>query len=209
MEIQFTPLQPNKMEVKHQGSASPVTVKMLKTRRKRKSDEMDEVWPRPTNKMLCSFSMYYCDILLELYLILIEITEVYKYLNILGGGQWKKFKYTWVLDLWSVLNKATDFNLSRLWTHVPALRFLFAFYTALSMPVPFALSPALLCGIADQFYRIASFGLGNCWYQFSPNTQLQIKLNQCISEPQGHLLFFPSYEGLHRTAPAPELHCFL
>ncbi|XP_019411698.1 PREDICTED: kinesin-like protein KIF20B isoform X1 [Crocodylus porosus] len=43
MEIKFTPLQPNKMEVKHQGSALPVTVKMSKTRRKRKSDEMDEV----------------------------------------------------------------------------------------------------------------------------------------------------------------------
>lgn len=86
MEIQFTPLQPNKMEVKHQGSALPVTIKMLKTRRKRKSDEMDEVWPRPTNKVLCSFSMYYCDTLLEIYyLILNEITEVYKYLYIREG----------------------------------------------------------------------------------------------------------------------------
>ncbi|KAJ7420943.1 Kinesin-like protein KIF20B [Pitangus sulphuratus] len=43
MEIQFTPLQPNKMEVKHQGSTSPVTVKMLKPRRKRKSVEMNEM----------------------------------------------------------------------------------------------------------------------------------------------------------------------
>uniref|UniRef100_A0A674KFQ7 Kinesin family member 20B n=1 Tax=Terrapene triunguis TaxID=2587831 RepID=A0A674KFQ7_9SAUR len=43
MEIQFTPLHPNKMEVKHQGSALPVTVKMPKTRRKRKSNELDEV----------------------------------------------------------------------------------------------------------------------------------------------------------------------
>uniref|UniRef100_A0A663LY24 Kinesin family member 20B n=1 Tax=Athene cunicularia TaxID=194338 RepID=A0A663LY24_ATHCN len=42
MEIQFTPLQPNKVEVKHQGSTLPVTVKMLKPRRKRKSEEMDE-----------------------------------------------------------------------------------------------------------------------------------------------------------------------
>ncbi|XP_047925109.2 kinesin-like protein KIF20B isoform X2 [Anser cygnoides] len=49
MEIQFTPLQPNKMEVKHQGSASPVTVKMLKTR-KRKSDEMDEDFVKSENK---------------------------------------------------------------------------------------------------------------------------------------------------------------
>ncbi|NXO52160.1 KI20B protein, partial [Aramus guarauna] len=42
MEIQFTPLQPNKIEVKHQGSTLPVTVKMLKPRKKRKSEEMDE-----------------------------------------------------------------------------------------------------------------------------------------------------------------------
>uniref|UniRef100_A0A674K866 Kinesin family member 20B n=1 Tax=Terrapene triunguis TaxID=2587831 RepID=A0A674K866_9SAUR len=46
MEIQFTPLHPNKMEVKHQGSALPVTVKMPKTRRKRKSNELDEVSPK-------------------------------------------------------------------------------------------------------------------------------------------------------------------
>eukprot|EP00075_Anas_platyrhynchos_P026510 XP_027315763.1 kinesin-like protein KIF20B isoform X2 [Anas platyrhynchos] len=50
MEIQFTPLQPNKMEVKHQGSALPVTVKMLKTRSKRKSDEMDEDFVKSENK---------------------------------------------------------------------------------------------------------------------------------------------------------------
>uniref|UniRef100_A0A8D0G5Z9 Kinesin family member 20B n=1 Tax=Sphenodon punctatus TaxID=8508 RepID=A0A8D0G5Z9_SPHPU len=43
MEIQFTPLQPNKMEVKRQGSTSTITVKMPKTRRKRKSNEMDEI----------------------------------------------------------------------------------------------------------------------------------------------------------------------
>lgn len=41
IEIQFTPLQPNSMKVKHQGSTLPV--KMLKTRKKRKSEEMDEV----------------------------------------------------------------------------------------------------------------------------------------------------------------------
>uniref|UniRef100_A0A8C8AER4 Kinesin family member 20B n=1 Tax=Otus sunia TaxID=257818 RepID=A0A8C8AER4_9STRI len=43
MEIQFTPLQPDKMEVKHQGSTLPVTVKVLKPRKKRKSEEMDEM----------------------------------------------------------------------------------------------------------------------------------------------------------------------
>ncbi|KAK4820847.1 hypothetical protein QYF61_007852 [Mycteria americana] len=50
MEIQFTPLQPNKMEVKHQGSTLPVTVKMLKTRKKRKSEEMDEDFVKSENK---------------------------------------------------------------------------------------------------------------------------------------------------------------
>ncbi|XP_071419334.1 kinesin-like protein KIF20B isoform X2 [Pithys albifrons albifrons] len=50
MEIQFTPLQPNKMEVKHQGSTSPVTVKMLKPRRKRKSVEMNEDFVKSDNK---------------------------------------------------------------------------------------------------------------------------------------------------------------
>ncbi|KAM9285323.1 kinesin-like protein KIF20B [Morus bassanus] len=50
MEIQFTPLQPNKMEVKHQGSTSPVTVKMLKPRKKRKSEEMDEDFVKSENK---------------------------------------------------------------------------------------------------------------------------------------------------------------
>ncbi|KAL7990461.1 hypothetical protein Chor_013891, partial [Crotalus horridus] len=41
MEIQFSPLQPNKMEVKHQGSPSTVTLKVPRTR-KRKSCTMDE-----------------------------------------------------------------------------------------------------------------------------------------------------------------------
>ncbi|XP_060097286.1 kinesin-like protein KIF20B [Heteronotia binoei] len=41
MEIHFTPLQPNKMEVKHQGSPSAVTVKVPKAR-KRKSSTMEE-----------------------------------------------------------------------------------------------------------------------------------------------------------------------
>ncbi|NXV00844.1 KI20B protein, partial [Cettia cetti] len=50
MEIQFTPLQPHKMEVKHQGSTSPVTVKMLKPRRKRKSVDMNEDFVTSENK---------------------------------------------------------------------------------------------------------------------------------------------------------------
>uniref|UniRef100_A0A8C3QKV4 Kinesin family member 20B n=1 Tax=Cyanoderma ruficeps TaxID=181631 RepID=A0A8C3QKV4_9PASS len=50
MEIQFTPLQPHKMEVKHQGSTSPVTVKVLKSRRKRKSIEMNEDFVTSENK---------------------------------------------------------------------------------------------------------------------------------------------------------------
>ncbi|XP_035753277.1 kinesin-like protein KIF20B isoform X2 [Egretta garzetta] len=50
MEIQFTPLQPNKMEVKHQGSTLPVTVKMLRPRKKRKSEEMDEDFVKSENK---------------------------------------------------------------------------------------------------------------------------------------------------------------
>ncbi|NXH92429.1 KI20B protein, partial [Edolisoma coerulescens] len=50
MEIQFTPLQPHKMEVTHQGSTSPVTVKMLRPRRKRKSVEMNEDFVKSENK---------------------------------------------------------------------------------------------------------------------------------------------------------------
>lgn len=42
LEIQFTPLQPNKMAVKHPGCTLPVTVKISKAR-KRKSNEMEEV----------------------------------------------------------------------------------------------------------------------------------------------------------------------
>ncbi|EPY82017.1 M-phase phosphoprotein 1-like protein [Camelus ferus] len=42
LEIQFTPLQPNKMSVKHPGCTSPVMVKIPKAR-KRKSNEMEEV----------------------------------------------------------------------------------------------------------------------------------------------------------------------
>uniref|UniRef100_A0A8C8SFJ0 Kinesin family member 20B n=1 Tax=Pelusios castaneus TaxID=367368 RepID=A0A8C8SFJ0_9SAUR len=50
MEIQFTPLRPHKLEVKCQGSALPVTVKMPKTRRKRKSSELDEDFVKSENK---------------------------------------------------------------------------------------------------------------------------------------------------------------
>ncbi|NWW55019.1 KI20B protein, partial [Pedionomus torquatus] len=46
MEIQFTPLQPNRMEVKYQGSS----VKVLKLRKKRKSEEMDEDFVKSENK---------------------------------------------------------------------------------------------------------------------------------------------------------------
>uniref|UniRef100_A0A452S277 Kinesin family member 20B n=1 Tax=Ursus americanus TaxID=9643 RepID=A0A452S277_URSAM len=46
LEIQFTPLQPNKMAVKHPGCTLPVTVKISKAR-KRKSNEMEEI---PENK---------------------------------------------------------------------------------------------------------------------------------------------------------------
>ncbi|NXS31270.1 KI20B protein, partial [Pomatostomus ruficeps] len=42
--------EPHKMEVKHQGSTSPVTVKMLKPRRKRKSVEMNEDFVKSENK---------------------------------------------------------------------------------------------------------------------------------------------------------------
>ncbi|XP_063163496.1 kinesin-like protein KIF20B isoform X2 [Candoia aspera] len=49
MEIQFTPLQPNKMEVKHQGSPSTVTLKVPKTR-KRKSNTMDKDFSKNENK---------------------------------------------------------------------------------------------------------------------------------------------------------------
>ncbi|XP_020658871.3 kinesin-like protein KIF20B [Pogona vitticeps] len=49
MEIQFTPLQPNKMEVKHQGSPSMVTIKMAKAR-KRKSSALDEDFLKSENE---------------------------------------------------------------------------------------------------------------------------------------------------------------
>uniref|UniRef100_A0A670HPG8 Kinesin family member 20B n=1 Tax=Podarcis muralis TaxID=64176 RepID=A0A670HPG8_PODMU len=49
MEIQFTPLQPNKMEVKHQGSSATVTIKVPKAR-KRKSSAMDEDFLKSENE---------------------------------------------------------------------------------------------------------------------------------------------------------------
>lgn len=50
LEIHFTPLTPNKMEVKHHGSASPVTVKINRPLRKRKSHEMEEDIVKTENK---------------------------------------------------------------------------------------------------------------------------------------------------------------
>ncbi|XP_057633919.1 kinesin-like protein KIF20B isoform X2 [Chionomys nivalis] len=49
LEIQFTPLQPNRMAVKHPGCAIPVTIKIPKAR-KRKSNEMEEDLVKCENK---------------------------------------------------------------------------------------------------------------------------------------------------------------
>ncbi|KAF6109371.1 kinesin family member 20B [Phyllostomus discolor] len=49
LEIQFTPLRPNKMAVKHPGCTLPVTVKISKSR-KRKSNEMEEDLVKCENK---------------------------------------------------------------------------------------------------------------------------------------------------------------
>ncbi|XP_035297768.1 kinesin-like protein KIF20B isoform X2 [Cricetulus griseus] len=49
LEIQFTPLQPNKMAVKHPGCPTPVTIKIPKAR-KRKSNEMEEDLVKCENK---------------------------------------------------------------------------------------------------------------------------------------------------------------
>ncbi|XP_023571998.1 kinesin-like protein KIF20B isoform X2 [Octodon degus] len=53
LEIQFTPLQPNKMSVKHPGCITPVTVKISKAR-KRKSSEMEEVSAHSSSKKIYS-----------------------------------------------------------------------------------------------------------------------------------------------------------
>ncbi|XP_075113777.1 kinesin-like protein KIF20B [Leptodactylus fuscus] len=42
MEIRLSPLKPNKMEVKHHGDDSPVTVKISRPSRKRKSTDMEQ-----------------------------------------------------------------------------------------------------------------------------------------------------------------------
>lgn len=49
LEIQFTPLRPNKMTVKHPDCTSPVTVKISKAQ-KRKSNEMEEGLVKYENK---------------------------------------------------------------------------------------------------------------------------------------------------------------
>ncbi|CAI9543238.1 unnamed protein product [Staurois parvus] len=58
MEIRFSPVKPNKMEVKHHGDNLPITVRITRTSRKRKSGEMEqdivknENWKNTrTNKM--------------------------------------------------------------------------------------------------------------------------------------------------------------
>ncbi|XP_029466575.1 kinesin-like protein KIF20B [Rhinatrema bivittatum] len=56
LEIQFTPLQPNKMAVKHQDSAIPITVKISRTARKRKSSEMEEVMVKDENRKNATLS---------------------------------------------------------------------------------------------------------------------------------------------------------
>ncbi|KAM5236672.1 kinesin-like protein KIF20B [Ctenodactylus gundi] len=67
LEIQFTPLQPNRMAVKHPGCTTPVTVKISKAQ-KRKSNEMEEdlvkcenkknVTPRANSKFPVSASIH-------------------------------------------------------------------------------------------------------------------------------------------------------
>ncbi|KAM5140908.1 kinesin-like protein KIF20B isoform 2-T3 [Mantella aurantiaca] len=42
MEIRFSPAKPNKMEVKHHGDDLPITVKITRSTRKRKSGEMEQ-----------------------------------------------------------------------------------------------------------------------------------------------------------------------
>lgn len=42
MEIRFSPVKPNKMEVKHHGDDSPITVKISRQTRKRKSTDLEQ-----------------------------------------------------------------------------------------------------------------------------------------------------------------------
>ncbi|NXX84580.1 KI20B protein, partial [Urocolius indicus] len=57
MEIQFTPLQPNRIEMKHQDDTLPVTVKILKPKRKRKGEVLDEDFVKIENKKNASPAM--------------------------------------------------------------------------------------------------------------------------------------------------------
>ncbi|NXT18936.1 KI20B protein, partial [Syrrhaptes paradoxus] len=50
MEIQFTPLQPSKMEVKHKGSTLTVKDEMLRPKKKRQSEKMDEDFVKSEDK---------------------------------------------------------------------------------------------------------------------------------------------------------------
>ncbi|OCT70105.1 kinesin family member 20B S homeolog isoform X2 [Xenopus laevis] len=50
MEINFSPMRPNKMEVKHRGENSPRTVKISRTARKRKSEETEQEAVKSENK---------------------------------------------------------------------------------------------------------------------------------------------------------------
>nr|XP_033799404.1 kinesin-like protein KIF20B isoform X2 [Geotrypetes seraphini]XP_033799406.1 kinesin-like protein KIF20B isoform X2 [Geotrypetes seraphini]XP_033799407.1 kinesin-like protein KIF20B isoform X2 [Geotrypetes seraphini]XP_033799408.1 kinesin-like protein KIF20B isoform X2 [Geotrypetes seraphini] len=56
LEIHFTPLQPNKIAVKHQGSALPVMVKISRTAKKRKSSEIEEVMVKRENRKNATLS---------------------------------------------------------------------------------------------------------------------------------------------------------
>ncbi|MFT7807231.1 kinesin-like protein KIF20B [Arapaima gigas] len=53
LEIQFTPLQPNKVNIKRQGGDSPVTFKITRTAKKRKSSEIDKDPVESENRKNC------------------------------------------------------------------------------------------------------------------------------------------------------------
>ncbi|XP_043912858.1 kinesin-like protein KIF20B isoform X2 [Protopterus annectens] len=61
LEIKFTPLQPNKMAVKHHGSPSAVTVKLNRTGKKRKSCEMEGASVEKENKENKTRSRIVCN----------------------------------------------------------------------------------------------------------------------------------------------------
>ncbi|XP_077115055.1 kinesin-like protein KIF20B [Ranitomeya variabilis] len=50
MEIRFSPVKPNKMEIKHHGDDSPVTVKISRPSRKRKSIDMEQYTVKSENR---------------------------------------------------------------------------------------------------------------------------------------------------------------